>query len=927
MRLLLGCLCLFIAAACSPDDSVEDGVESAADSSVVVDDNGTAGDVDRDSQSEATNADAAIISFVVDSWQKGFYQGAVERFEEENPDLKIEFVSVDEVMGSQEAFYEDPNAGMLALAQNGDVISTFFPPNQQFEGIYLDLGPLIDADSALDRTDFYNGALDMFSQSGRTYAIPTSIGFQLIFYDKALFDRAGVPYPEIGWSWDDFLATAQALTVQSGSETTQYGFSPLWDGPMSLVAAKTGQQIFNPTTNPPTLNISDPEMVAAFEWYVSLFNEYGVAPRPDFPTSEADFESEDFVDPYQLVEEGIVAMYPDNSDSFIWRSEQNENLGVAPFPISNEGDRSTPMVSYSGQPLAISAGTQKSEEAWRFVSFLLQQPPDPDNNFGPQGGLPSQRSVAEASGYFEAQDPSFAETIRYAADHSFTLTFPYVGGDAFFEGMNKLMEEDSPNVAQILSEIESGYADEIAELGIEDGPATPVPDFTVAEPPSRQIDPDATVVTFVVAGGDPSFFRNVAEQFEEQNPGIVIKIEEPNFFTEDFSLAGQVSNADCFQWWGPVLSQTDLESVLTVQPFFDADPEISESDFFPAAIEPLRQNGQVIGLPSSVQMQFLAYNKRVFDAAGVDYPQPGWTLDQFLEAAVAVTTEGPDDEKVYGFVPDLFETGMIMSFVAIQGAEMFDRSADPMRVSFNSPEFASAVRWYTNLSTEYGVKPAFDFDPNDFSSNVWELREGIILSDRAGIWPFEGDPGMIEISIGGPVEEGGETPDTSHIGVVPYPTGPGGTGGFSASQGYYITADTELRQPCWEWIKFLTTIPIEYGGIPSRISTAESAEYAEMVGAEQAAIMVETLKQSEPGGSFFEDEAFNSWIGGSFQFFDLAVQDILSGEVSVEEGLQVAQDNADTFRQCIIEKDLVDSDDWQEFEGCMMEVDPDIYDR
>ena len=41
--------------------------------------------------------------------------------------------------------------------------------------------------------------------------LPQNLSSLVVYYNRDLFDAAGVPYPEAGWTWDDFLAAAKAL--------------------------------------------------------------------------------------------------------------------------------------------------------------------------------------------------------------------------------------------------------------------------------------------------------------------------------------------------------------------------------------------------------------------------------------------------------------------------------------------------------------------------------------------------------------------------------------------------------------------------------------------------------------------------------------------------------------------------------------------
>lgn len=65
--------------------------------------------------------------------------------------------------------------------------------------------------------------------NGKHYALPYSMATYGLYYNKAMFDKAGVPYPTDDWTWDDLRAAALKLTSGSGASKT-YGFLPDYTG-------------------------------------------------------------------------------------------------------------------------------------------------------------------------------------------------------------------------------------------------------------------------------------------------------------------------------------------------------------------------------------------------------------------------------------------------------------------------------------------------------------------------------------------------------------------------------------------------------------------------------------------------------------------------------------------------------------------------
>jgi len=81
-------------------------------------------------------------------------------------------------------------------------------------GVFADL---TDAKwETMDVDDFWPKLLGGYKHENRIYGFPTDLDLQLVFYNKDLFDQAGVSYPEEGWTWDDYRDMAAELTQGEG---------------------------------------------------------------------------------------------------------------------------------------------------------------------------------------------------------------------------------------------------------------------------------------------------------------------------------------------------------------------------------------------------------------------------------------------------------------------------------------------------------------------------------------------------------------------------------------------------------------------------------------------------------------------------------------------------------------------------------------
>ena len=70
-------------------------------------------------------------------------------------------------------------------------------------------------------------------------------------------------------------------------------------------------------------------------------------------------------------------------------------------------------------------------------------------------------------------------------------------------------------------------------------------------------------------------------------------------------------------------------------------------EMIPFAVDSFTMDGKVYAIPFCTKPYMIIYNKQIFDAAGVSYPESGWTEDDFIETAIKLT-EGEGVEKIWG---------------------------------------------------------------------------------------------------------------------------------------------------------------------------------------------------------------------------------------------------------------------------------------
>jgi multiple sugar transport system substrate-binding protein len=88
--------------------------------------------------------------------------------------------------------------------------------------ILLDITDQVAKSEVLEMDKFPEDLKQMYQWEGKTYALPKDMDTIAVWYNKTLFDDAGIPYPDGSWTWDEFYEIAQKLTKDDGSV---YGFA------------------------------------------------------------------------------------------------------------------------------------------------------------------------------------------------------------------------------------------------------------------------------------------------------------------------------------------------------------------------------------------------------------------------------------------------------------------------------------------------------------------------------------------------------------------------------------------------------------------------------------------------------------------------------------------------------------------------------
>lgn len=329
------------------------------------------------------------------------WQAIVDEFQKQNPNVKVK------VDVSDWDSYWNKLQTLFAGGTPPDVFAMDGPlyPDWQSRGVLANLQPFIDEDPAfLD--GLYPGPLETYKRADGYYGLPRDFQTIVLFYNKDLFDAAGLPYPTDDWTLDDLRAAAKQLTKDADGDGAidQWGFSTdLWD--MELFWSQAlwghGADIINPERTQ-TL-IGEPNARPAWQLIADMVTEDKSIPDPDTVAQ--------FGDPFAAGKSAMTTIGH-------WVVPQYAQLpfawDVAAFPAGPE--RRATSVNSAG--FVIAKDSKNPAAAWEFVKFALGE--TGQRKLTELGfALPVLKSVAQSPTYLEQKSAPirqqvFLDALEYA---------------------------------------------------------------------------------------------------------------------------------------------------------------------------------------------------------------------------------------------------------------------------------------------------------------------------------------------------------------------------------------------------------------------------------------------------------------------------------------------------------------------------------
>jgi ABC-type glycerol-3-phosphate transport system substrate-binding protein len=345
-------------------------------------------------------AEPVTITFACSEEEEEYYSSLLEAFGKKNRHITVEFVRAPQ--------YRWPDADVFAM----DPFAQRFMDQQDFS--VLDLRPYLEHDDAFAREDFYPRLLELFTdEDGEVWAAPHWIEVGVMYYNKDLFDEYATAYPQIDWTWDDFMRAGQALHDPYDG-VFGYVPDPYHNDALALVY-QNGGRIFDDWATPTGTTFDDPLTVEAMDWYAKLMFEHEAIATPK-QAREA-FGITGYVQ--TGVEQGRIGMWPAGISDRGGRLDDEQwafEWGIVPLPRGKE-----PAAFAFTSGLAVSSETENPDACWKWIDFVTRQVP--------LYGMPVRKSLAESKTFEDEVGKDVAAVARASVEYA--LLFSPAGWDLY----------------------------------------------------------------------------------------------------------------------------------------------------------------------------------------------------------------------------------------------------------------------------------------------------------------------------------------------------------------------------------------------------------------------------------------------------------------------------------------------------------------
>jgi multiple sugar transport system substrate-binding protein len=310
-------------------------------------------------------------------------------FEDAHPNIKIKV---------ETAPYDTYFARLQTLIAGGMAPDIFELNYENFvtygsRGLLLDMNAISSNDSGYDASIYYPRAYQAFNLNGMQLGLPATFSTVVLYYNKDMFDQAGVAYPQENWTWDDAVAAGKQLNNASEGVFGLHSGVQFWE--FYKKAAQNNCRFFNDDQTEVLINA--PQCVEALEKMISFVDTEKVMPSQ--------------------VEMGGIS----DGDLFLQEKLAMTVTGIwmfagfkdAPFEwdIEVEPGMAENATHFFANAVSIFAATKHPQEAWQWAKFFTSDPAMANIRVESGWELPALNNPAYFDAYLQQSPPANRQAV------------------------------------------------------------------------------------------------------------------------------------------------------------------------------------------------------------------------------------------------------------------------------------------------------------------------------------------------------------------------------------------------------------------------------------------------------------------------------------------------------------------------------------
>ena len=298
---------------------------------------------------------------------------------------------------------DDHLTRLTAAFASGDAPDVFLINYREYapfvqRGAVEPVGPLLEQEG-VDLGDYYEQPLRAFTTAGALQCMPQNISSLVVYWNRELFAEAGVDAPSAGWTWEEFVETARALTSDGvkgvGIDSSITRMAPfIWGN---------GGTIVDDDEAPTRTTLHEPPAREALQAVVDLI---GTGATPSKEQLAAQGLEEQFMT-------GKVAMFLSSRVEVpALREQRGLDFDVAALPVMGE-----PASVLHSDAYCIARTSQNRAAAAKFVAYAVGRQGQTLTALGGRT-VPSLRSVATSPAFLSpARAPASSQVFLDAIPH------------------------------------------------------------------------------------------------------------------------------------------------------------------------------------------------------------------------------------------------------------------------------------------------------------------------------------------------------------------------------------------------------------------------------------------------------------------------------------------------------------------------------